>query len=161
MALPRLSLAACAFCLLWCPLLSSALRVNISNVDPHLDVNGQQLDIHDGDTLYHDGVYYYYGSAYGLCHEFDGPNGCADTSVGSCGFNLNHNVSLFTSRDLKRWTPAPQPPFQFARDFPIPVSHTHCAARTQQQSVTSTGADCAVPCSAAVGGCRASCSVPR
>jgi hypothetical protein len=147
MSLSRFLLLASACCLLWCPLLSSAVRVNISNVAPHVDIHGEQMDIHDGDTLYHEGVYHYYGSAYGLCHEFDGPNGCADTTVGACGFNLNHNVSLFTSRDLKHWTPAREPPFQFARDFPIPVSTragTHSNSNRQWRPLSLTVAPCSL-----------------
>ena len=48
--------------------------------------------------------------------------GC-DSTVGACGFQLNHNVSLYTSNDLTHWKKAPEPPFQLARDFPISVSH--------------------------------------
>ena len=95
------------------------LNVTISNVNPRRDINGKIMDIHDGNTLHIDNLYYYYGASYGNCTEFPGPDGCAHTGIGDCGFNLNHNVSLFTSKDLTTWEPAPQPVFQFAKDWPI------------------------------------------
>jgi hypothetical protein len=60
--------------------------VVISNKNPRLDTTGQIMDIHDGNTLYVDGVFYYYGAEYGLCEEPAGSNGCADFGVGNCGF---------------------------------------------------------------------------
>jgi hypothetical protein len=64
---------------------------------------------------------------YGLCTEFTGANGCADTSTGKCGFQTNHNVTAFTTADLVTWAPAPNNPiFQFARDTSITGGTMFC-----------------------------------
>jgi beta-xylosidase len=79
-------------------------QVTISNVVPRRDTNGNIMDAHDGNVLLYDGLYYYFGPSYGLCKEPPGPSGCASIQPGSCGFQLNHNVSLYTSPDLSEWT---------------------------------------------------------
>eukprot|EP01116_Phalansterium_solitarium_P010020 TRINITY_DN24401_c0_g1_i1.p1 TRINITY_DN24401_c0_g1~~TRINITY_DN24401_c0_g1_i1.p1 ORF type:complete len:347 (-),score=107.94 TRINITY_DN24401_c0_g1_i1:115-1155(-) len=81
-----------------------ATQVTISNVLPRKDTDGVIMDIHDGNTLLINGTYYYYGASYGLCKEPAGPNGCADAGTGTCGFQLDHNVSLYTSTDMATWT---------------------------------------------------------
>ena len=96
----------------------SSLSVVLSNDAPRRDVNGRVMDIHDGNILLHNSTYYYYGASYGDCAEPKGSEGCSEQRWGaSCGFFLNHNVSLYTSTDLVRWHPAPQPVFQMQRDF--------------------------------------------
>ena len=79
--------------------------MTLSNVVPRVDTNGNILDAHDGNIVYYDGLYYFFGPSYGLCREPAGPSGCASIQPGSCGFQTNHNVSLYTSPDLSRWTP--------------------------------------------------------
>ncbi len=79
-------------------------EVTISNVIPRRDTNGNILDAHDGSVFLNDGLYYYYGPSYGLCKEPPGPSGCTVWHPGGCGFQLNHNVSLYTSTDLSVWT---------------------------------------------------------
>ncbi len=63
------------------------------------------MDIHDGNTFYNpdDGLYYYFGASYGDCKEPSGNTGCKPTSIGACGFQVNHNVSLYTSPDFSTW----------------------------------------------------------
>jgi len=46
-------------------------------------------------------LFFWFGAGYGWCKEM--PTGCYSTSVGSCGFNLNHTVNLATSSDLVHW----------------------------------------------------------
>ena len=95
-------------------------NTTIDNANPRRDVNGDILDSHDGNILLHRGVYYYYGAAYGNCTEINSTSGCTGAVWGqSCGWLLNHNVSLYTSRDLQRWHPH-EPVFQIARDFDVP-----------------------------------------
>ncbi|CAF1594274.1 unnamed protein product, partial [Adineta ricciae] len=79
-------------------------NVTISNVIPRRDTNESILDAHDGNVFLYAGLYYYYGASYGLCKEPPGPSGCTVWHVGGCGFQLNHNVSLYTSPDLSVWT---------------------------------------------------------
>ena len=79
-------------------------QVTISNVIPRRDTDGNIIDAHDGNVLLYDGLYYYYGPSYGLCKEPPGPSGCSVWHPGGCGFQLNHNVSLYTSPDLSEWT---------------------------------------------------------
>jgi len=62
------------------------------------------MDIHDGNVLFIGGTYYWYGASYGDCTEPQGPNGCADVGIGNCGFQRDHNVSLYTSTNLVDWT---------------------------------------------------------
>ena len=84
---------------------NQCVQVTLSNVVPRVDTNGNILDAHDGNIVYYDGLYYFFGPSYGLCREPAGPSGCASIQPGSCGFQTNHNVSLYTSPDLSRWTP--------------------------------------------------------
>jgi beta-xylosidase len=79
-------------------------EVTISNVIPRRDTDGNIMDAHDGKVFLYDGLYYFYGPSYGLCKEPPGPSGCASWHPGGCGYQLNHNVSLYTSPDLSVWT---------------------------------------------------------
>ncbi|CAF1492715.1 unnamed protein product [Rotaria magnacalcarata] len=79
-------------------------EVTISNIIPRRDTNGTIMDAHDGSIFLYDGLYYYYGASYGLCIEPPGPSGCSVWHPGGCGFQLNHNISLYTSMDLSAWT---------------------------------------------------------
>jgi beta-xylosidase len=79
-------------------------QVTISNVIPRRDTNGNIIDAHDGKVFSYDGLYYFFGPSYGLCKEPAGDSGCTGWHSGSCGFQLNHNVSLYTSPDLSEWT---------------------------------------------------------
>jgi len=79
-------------------------EVTISNVIPRRDTDGNILDAHDGKVFLYDGLYYFFGPSYGLCKEPAGTSGCTGWQPGSCGFQLNHNVSLYTSPDLSVWT---------------------------------------------------------
>jgi beta-xylosidase len=79
-------------------------QVTISNVIPRRDTDGNIIDAHDGNVFLYDGLYYYYGASYGLCQEPPGPSGCTVWHTGGCGFQLNHNASLYTSPDLSVWT---------------------------------------------------------
>jgi len=80
--------------------------VTISNVKPRVDVNGNPMDIHDGNIVQFEknGLYFFYGMGYGDCHtvlDF----GCAGAfMIGDCGFRTNHTINLYTSPDLSRWT---------------------------------------------------------
>jgi len=89
--------------LVFLPFLALATQVTISNVVPRTS-GSEIMDIHDGNVLIIGGVYYWYGASYGNCKEPAGPNGCADASIGQCGFQTDHNVSLYTSNDLVDWT---------------------------------------------------------
>ena len=96
-------------------------NVTIDNANPRRDVHGAILDSHDGNILLHAGVYYYYGAAYGPCVETNSTSGCTGAVWGeSCGWLLNHNVSLYSSRDMHSWHPHPHV-FQIARDFDVPA----------------------------------------
>ena len=55
------------------------------------------------DRLFKDGVFHWWAASYGSCIEPAGDNGCATVAVGACGFQTNHNVTLFTSTDLVHW----------------------------------------------------------
>lgn len=78
--------------------------VNISNVIPRRDTDGAILDAHDSKLNFFEGTYYWHAASYGNCTEPKGSSGCAPVTVGSCGFQTNHNVSLYKSVDLVTWT---------------------------------------------------------
>lgn len=106
----RLVLAAAALPAWLCAAASARATALVSNVAPKVDSQtGQVLDIHDGTTLRVGERFFWFGASYGGCVEPAGPNGCAGAKVGSCGFQLNHTVSLATSTDLVTWTLAPAP----------------------------------------------------
>jgi hypothetical protein len=71
-----------------------------SNVAPVLDMDGRIVQAKDGNVLWHAGKWWMFGMSYGLCDEPPGPNGCANTSVGACGFRLDHNISLYSSSTM-------------------------------------------------------------
>jgi hypothetical protein len=77
--------------------------VTIRNDVPQRDQNGVILDAHDGSVLFHDGAYLRFAASYGLCKEPLGGSGCIPTLQGACGFQTDHNVSLFRSTDLVHW----------------------------------------------------------
>jgi hypothetical protein len=77
--------------------------VTISNILSRTDSSGAIMDMHDGKIILVNGVYHWYAAAYGDCEEPSGDTGCKGAAPGSCGFQLNHNVSLFTSTDLQSW----------------------------------------------------------
>ena len=83
-----------------------AAPVTISNVIPRRDTSGAILDAHDSKLNFQNGLYYWHAASYGNCTEPKGSNGCASVGVGNCGFQTDHNVTLYTSPDLVTWTNA-------------------------------------------------------
>ena len=103
------------------PAAADYYNTTIDNASPRRDTNGDILDVHDGNILYHRGVYYYYGAQYGGCTEINSTSGCTGAVWGeSCGWQLNHNVSLYTSRDLQHWQRHDHV-FETARDLDVPA----------------------------------------
>lgn len=89
--------------LLWALRVESTGVANVSNVLPRRDsVTGEIIDIHDGTTIRIGDYFFWYGAGYGGCRLQ--PSGCANTTVGNCGFMLNHTVNLATSTNLVDWT---------------------------------------------------------
>ena len=76
------------------------VRVTIDNTVPRLTTNNIILDGHDGriQKFTPGGPYYYHALSYGNCSEPDGL-GCNQTPD-KCGFRMDHNISVFTSRNL-------------------------------------------------------------
>ena len=83
---------------------AAARPVNISNVVPRRDTDGAVLDAHDSKVIFFGGRYLWFAASYGNCTEPQGDSGCASVSVGACGFQTDHNVSLYSSADLVTWT---------------------------------------------------------
>ena len=82
---------------------SDAIKVNISNVIPRRDTDNAILDAHDSKMIYFNNLYHWFAASYGNCTEPAGNSGCASVSVGACGFQTDHNVTLYTSSDLVTW----------------------------------------------------------
>jgi hypothetical protein len=76
--------------------------VTISNIEPRLSADGEIVNAHDGTVRWLDGKWYMHAAQYGLCA--DPPNhGCGlsgPTRALSCGFQPNHNVSIWSSANL-------------------------------------------------------------
>ena len=83
-----------------------ARPVTISNVVPRRDTDGAILDAHDSKVVFKDGLFHWFAASYGNCSEPRGSSGCATTRVGACGFQTDHNVTLYTSADLVTWSNA-------------------------------------------------------
>ena len=103
---PRLllPLLLCAASLL-APRCDAAQSV-VSNTAPKVDAaSGAILDIHDGNTLRIGNTFYWYGASYTNCTEPPADRGCpAGAHPGTCGFNVDHTISLATSTDLVSWS---------------------------------------------------------
>ncbi len=89
---------------------ANAKHVTISNVMPRRDTSNRIMDAHDGKVLgpfpHLGNRYLWYAASYGNCTEPSGNSGCkAPIAPGKCGFQLDHNVSLWSSHDLETWTP--------------------------------------------------------
>lgn len=89
------------------PLSSQAASVTISNVKPRTikGAPGTIVSAADGSIIaapegYPNPSHRYYMAVmgYGLCEEM--PTGCYNVSDGACGFQLNHNVSVYGTHDL-------------------------------------------------------------
>jgi hypothetical protein len=81
-------------------------RVRISNVTPRLTTTGQIADCHDGCLHRFDGLFHWYGTAYG----------------NTDGFTPANRYVVFTSPDLHAWTPhapllADAPPGVYYRPY--------------------------------------------
>ena len=83
--------------------------VTIFNSIPRRDTSGEIMDAHDGKVLgpfpHLGGLYLWYAASYGDCKEPSGNSGCSVVGPGKCGFQFNHNVSLWSSKNLKEWHP--------------------------------------------------------
>jgi hypothetical protein len=97
----RASLLMCAAAA--CLVAVAGKQVTISNIVPRRDTDGAILDAHDSKVNYFEGLYYWHAASYGNCTEPKGNSGCARTAVGACGFQTDHNVTLYTSADLVTW----------------------------------------------------------
>eukprot|EP00039_Didymoeca_costata_P030244 m.28605 g.28605 ORF g.28605 m.28605 type:complete len:471 (-) comp8015_c0_seq2:119-1531(-) len=84
------------------------LRVNVRNINPKLSTTGDIVNGHDGTYRFYEGYYWYHAAEYGLCKE-PAKNGCDQTpgpvgppypAPGKCGFQADHNVSIWRSKDL-------------------------------------------------------------
>lgn len=88
--------------------LVSARVVTVSNLQPKLSVSGDTVNGHDGTYRFFEGYWWYHAAEYGLCHEpakkgcdmTPGPVGPPYPAPGHCGFQANHNVTIWRSKDL-------------------------------------------------------------
>lgn len=81
----------------------------IDNTVPRRDVNGQLMDVHDGNVIKIGDLYHWYGMGYSDCQLETGllpPQNCPGiyAEFGRCGFRTDHAVNLYTSPDLEEWT---------------------------------------------------------
>jgi len=79
-----------------------ASLVTVSNAVPRRDNFNAILDAHDSKLNLFEGVYYWHAASYGNCSEPKGASGCGPP-IGGCGFQTDHNVSLYTSTDFVNW----------------------------------------------------------
>ena len=92
--------------------LIAVLGVYIDNTSPRFDTLDRLMDIHDGSLSQWeaDGKYYWYGLGYGNCtlsRIYMPPQYCSGVFLpfgSGCGFNVDHALHVYSSRDLVRWT---------------------------------------------------------
>eukprot|EP00947_MAST-08B_sp_MAST-8B-sp1_P006250 g6250.t1 len=110
---PRSALTSWSCCLcaaaIWTASAAATTQVTVSNTAPKLSTTGEIVDAHDGTYVRApDGYFYYHGAEYGRCKE-PAKNGCDQTpgpvgppypAPGHCGFQADHNVSIWRSRTL-------------------------------------------------------------
>merc|ERR1719300_1781225 len=76
---------------------------------PRVDVEGNLIDVHDGNILKHEGLWYWWGMGYRDCLLETGlipPRNCPGIYLefGHCGFRTDHAINLYSSPDLEKWT---------------------------------------------------------
>merc|ERR1719348_443070 len=81
----------------------------IDNTVPRVDVEGNLIDVHDGNILKHEGLWYWWGMGYRDCLLETGlipPRNCPGIYLefGHCGFRTDHAINLYSSPDLEKWT---------------------------------------------------------
>jgi hypothetical protein len=80
----------------------------IDNTAPRRDLNNEIMDAHDGSVQRFPSAagagaaFWMHTLSYGLCVA-PTPLGC-DKTTDHCGFQLDHNVSIYTSPDLTSWS---------------------------------------------------------
>ena len=80
---------------------ATVVQVARSNVDPAHDDTGALLNAHETQIVQWTpgGIWYMYAMKYALCHAGPTGKGCAKNRT-QCDFRQDHNVSVFTSKDL-------------------------------------------------------------
>ena len=87
----------------------SCSSLYVDNTAPRVDTDGELMDVHDGNILYHEGLWYWWGMGYTDCVLETGlipPRNCPGIYLefGHCGFRTDHAINLYTSPDLEHWT---------------------------------------------------------
>lgn len=86
------------------PLLAAAPAhaISIDNLSPRLDANGSIVNAHDGTIRWLDGAWWVHAASYGAGNCTDPPHTGCERVPGEvpCGFQGNHNVTMFRSPDL-------------------------------------------------------------
>jgi hypothetical protein len=85
-------------------------EVNISNTVVRHDVNGNQMDTHDGNIIQLEGkgLYYFYSMGYQDCvleHSKMIPQECPGIykPFGACGFRTDHALRVYSTSDFVSW----------------------------------------------------------
>ena len=83
---------------------AQSTKVTFDNTAPRLDTNGSVVNAHDGTIRYVDGWWWLHAASYGAGGCMDPPQtGCQHVGGGGgCGFQSNHNVSIWRSRDMRQ-----------------------------------------------------------
>ena len=97
---------------LWISFLVSFITAAIiDNTVPRTDVDGNLMDVHDGNVerWEENNLFHWYGMGYQDCELEKGiipPRNCPGiySEFGRCGFRNDHAVNLYTSPDLHNWT---------------------------------------------------------
>jgi hypothetical protein len=83
--------------------LGDARSITFDNLSPRRDTRGRIMDAHDGtiQRFHGKGPYFMHAVAYGDCVA-PTPYGCDESyqTGHKCGFQLDHNISVYTSDDL-------------------------------------------------------------
>jgi hypothetical protein len=85
---------------------ATSKNITISNVSPRLDVHGNIVNAHDGTIRFAEGAWWLHAASYGAGDCDDPPHEGCEKNAQKCGFQNNHNVSIWRSPDLSSgsWT---------------------------------------------------------
>lgn len=80
------------------------INVTFDNTKPRLSDTGEIVNAHDGTIRYVDGYWWLHAASYGAGGCVDPPHTGCERDASNCGFQQNHNVSIWKSETMESGT---------------------------------------------------------